>query len=272
MASKIASACSNYHILNLIGGYRVSYGLFAALNHGIFEYLETNDGGRTARQTAKDLTLDETATTVLLDNCTSVDLLVKEIPAGKMKNALYSNSDQTKRYLLPKSPESIYGYAILEARTLSKLVANFEHVVKEGKSQWERTFGMSSEETFANLYENRESLIEFEEGMGSRMKMSMSAVLGAFDLSGFSHLCDLGGLLSLSLESVNTNLHALCYCCKYTLPSGKRRNCSTELVLVYLKPCFHDAMKFPDIDVRGWDIMLSFQKLFACLYFPMCKP
>ena len=84
MASKIASACSNYHILNLIGGYRASYGLFAALNHGIFEYLETNGGGQTARQTAKDLTLDETATTVLLDNCTSVDLLVKEIPAGEM--------------------------------------------------------------------------------------------------------------------------------------------------------------------------------------------
>ena len=31
--------------------------------------------------------------------------------------------------------------------------------------------------------------------MGSRMKMSMSAVLGAFDLSEFSHICDLGGLL-----------------------------------------------------------------------------
>ena len=140
------------------------------------------------------MTLDETATTVLLDNCTSVDLLVKEIPAGEMKNALYSNSDQTKRYLLPKSPESIYGYAILEARRLCKLVANFEHVVKEGKSQWEGTFGMSSEETFVNLYENREKLIEFVEGMGSRMKMSMSAVLGAFDLSEFSHICDIGGL------------------------------------------------------------------------------
>ena len=137
-----------------------------------------------------------------------------------MKNALYSNSDQTKRYLLTKSPESIYGYAILEARTLCKLVANFERVGKEGKSQWERTFGMSSEETFANLYENRESLIEFEEGMGSRMKMSMSAVLGAFGLSGFSHLCDLGGLLIVivKLRIGIINFHVLFYCCRYTLP------------------------------------------------------
>jgi hypothetical protein len=202
MASKIASECSNYHILNLIGGYRASYGLFAALNHGIFEYLERKDDGRTARQTAKDLTLDETATTVLLDNCTSVDLLVKDIPGGKMENAIYSNSEQTKRFLLHKGPESIYGYAILEARTLCKLVANFEHAVKEGKSQWGRTFGMSSEDTFASLYENRESLIEFEEGMGSRMKMSMNAVLGAFDLSGFSHLCDLGGMCAHSILSL----------------------------------------------------------------------
>jgi hypothetical protein len=208
MASKIASACSNYHILNLIGGYRPSYGWFAALNHGIFEYLEKKDEGQTARQTAKDLALDETATTVLLDNCTSLDLLVKEIPGRKMENALYANSEQTKRYLLPKSPESIYGYAILEARTLCKLVANFEHAVKEGKSQWERTFGVSSEETFANLYENRESLIEFEAGMGSRMKMSMASVLGAFDLSGFSHHCDLGGMCLANGKSSVLNFYS----------------------------------------------------------------
>ena len=194
MASKIASTCNNYHVLNLIIGYRTSYGLFSTLNLGIFEYLEKNDGGRTARQTAKDMNLDETATTVLLDICTSVDLLVKKIPNGKIDNAIYSNSEQTKRYLLPGSPESIYAYAIFEARTICKFVANFEHTVKEGKSQWERTFGMSSEKTFSNLYENRQSLIKFEERMDCRMKMSMNSVLGAFDLSGFSHLCDLGGM------------------------------------------------------------------------------
>ena len=194
MAYKIASACSNYHVLNLISGYRASYGLFAALNHGIFEYLENKDRGRTARQTAKDLILDEKATTVLLDNCTSVDLLVKEIPNGEVKNALYSNSEQTKRYLLPKSPESVYGYAIIEAKTISKLVANFEHTVKEGKCQWERTFGVSVEECYSNLFNSKEKMIEFVEGMSCRMKMSMSSVLGAFDLSGFSHLCDLGGV------------------------------------------------------------------------------
>ena len=88
MVSKITTAC-NYHVLKLICGYRASYGLFAALNHGIFDYLETTTGGQTAKQTAKDLRLDETATTVLLDNCTSVDLLVKEIPNEKMENALY---------------------------------------------------------------------------------------------------------------------------------------------------------------------------------------
>ena len=198
MASKITSVCSNYHVLNLISCYRASYGLFAALNHGIFEYLEANTGGQTAKQTAKELTLDETATTVLLDNCTSVDLLVKEILNEKMEDALYSNSEQTKRYLLRKSPESVHGYAIFQAQKVCKLMANFEHTVKEGKSQWERTFGMTSEETFANMYKDRESLIVFLEGMNSRMKMSMSSVLGVFDLSGFSHLCDLGGIYRVS--------------------------------------------------------------------------
>ena len=193
MASNIIPACKNYHVVSLIMGYRASYGLFAALNHGIFEYLEKSDGGRTAGQTAKDLTLDELATTVLLDTCTSLDLLVKEIPQGKMENALYSNSQQTKRYLLPKSPESIHGYAVGEARMYSKLSANFEHTLKDGKSQWERTFGKSSEETFANLYETREKLIEFLEAMESRMKMCISSVLDPFDLSGFRHLCDVGG-------------------------------------------------------------------------------
>ena len=90
MASKITSTCSKYHVLSLISCYRASYGLFAALNHGIFDYLETTTGGQTAKQTVTDLRLDETATTVLLDNCTSVDLLVKEIPNEKMVNALSS--------------------------------------------------------------------------------------------------------------------------------------------------------------------------------------
>ena len=84
---------------------------------------------------------------------------------------------------------------MLEAQKLCKLMANFERTVREGKSQRERTFGMTSEETFANMYKDRESLIVFLEGMNSRMKMSMSSVLGAFNLSGFSHLCDLGGIL-----------------------------------------------------------------------------
>ena len=53
---------------------------------------------------------------------------------------------------------------------------------------------MSSEKTFSNLYENRQSLIKFEERMDCRMKMSMNSVLGAFDLSGFSHLFDLEGM------------------------------------------------------------------------------
>ncbi|XP_028410665.1 acetylserotonin O-methyltransferase-like isoform X1 [Dendronephthya gigantea] len=205
MAFTIASACSNSHVLNLIGGYRASYGLFAALNHGIFQYLETKDGGRTARQTARDLILDETATTVLLDNCTSVDLLVKEIPNGEVENALYSNSEQTKRYLLPKSPESLYEYAIVEAKTMSKLVSNFEHTVKEGKWQWERAFGVSLEdECYTNLFNNKEKMIEFVEGMGCRMNMSISSVLGPFDFSEFNHHCDLGGAGgALSYAAVN---------------------------------------------------------------------
>lgn len=66
MTSKNASACNNYHVLNHTIGYWASYSLFISLNLGIFEYLEKNDSGRIAWQTAKDTSLDETATTVSL--------------------------------------------------------------------------------------------------------------------------------------------------------------------------------------------------------------
>ena len=89
------------------------------------------------------------------------------------------------------------------AQKACKLMANFEHTVKEGKSQWGQTFGMTSEEAFANFYKDRESLIGFLEARNSRMKMSMSSVLGAFDLSGFSHLCDLGGICILYYAMLN---------------------------------------------------------------------
>ncbi|XP_028396563.1 acetylserotonin O-methyltransferase-like [Dendronephthya gigantea] len=191
MAAK--SVPSIEHFLNLLGGYRMSYAMFAALNHGVFEYIEKSDEGRTAEQTAKDLTLDETATTVLLDTCTSVDLLVKDIPNGKVENARYSNSEQTKRYLLQKGSETFYGYALHVARNACKLTSNFEYTLKEGTNQWERTFGLSSEKCFDNFYRSRDKLIEFGDAMDSMLKISMPSVLTPFDLSGFSHLCDLGG-------------------------------------------------------------------------------
>ncbi|XP_028396749.1 acetylserotonin O-methyltransferase-like isoform X2 [Dendronephthya gigantea] len=184
------------HVLNLLGGYRMSYAMFAALNHGIFENLEKSDEGRTAEQTAKDLTLDETATTVLLDTCTSVDLLVKEIPNGEMVNARYSNSEHTKRYLLANSPESLYSFAILMSRLGTKHIVNFaEHVIKEGANQQntEQVLELSSKEPFENLYKTKDKMVAFGEAMHALMTVSLPTVLGPFDLSRFNHLCDLGG-------------------------------------------------------------------------------
>ena len=190
MASK---ATKSYHVLDLVCSYGKSFGLFAALNHGIFDYLEKNDNGKTAQQTAYDLCLDEVAATILLDSCTSFNLLVKEIPDGKMEKAIYRNAKETKRHLLPQSPESLYHFAIFQSRVMSKLSANFGHALKDGKSQWQRTFGMKSEEAFNNIFKKRESVVEFVEAMKNRIQMCTSLLLGTFDLSGFSHLCDLGG-------------------------------------------------------------------------------
>lgn len=205
MASESAKS-SGHHVLDILWSYSKSFALFAALNNGVFEYLEKNEGGRTAQQTANDLCLDGVATTILLDNCTSSNLLVKEVPKENMEEAIYRNSDETKRHLLPQSPESLYKYVIFEARVMSKLSVNFEHALKEGTSQWQRTFGMTSEEAFNNLYKNKESLIEFEEAMKNRIEICKSSLLETFDLSGFSHLCDLGGD---NLKSAQSSMHSI---------------------------------------------------------------
>ena len=82
---------------------------------------------------------------------------------------------------------------LLHISYISLKSTNFEHTLKDGKSQWGRTFGKSSEKIFVNLYETRKTMVEFLESVESHMKMLASSVLASFDLSRFKHLCDFGG-------------------------------------------------------------------------------
>ena len=73
---------------------QTSYGLFAALNHGIFAYLENKDEGRTAQQTAKDMILDS------YDSFTRYLHLSRFISKGyiRQKNAGFARTWRKRRF------------------------------------------------------------------------------------------------------------------------------------------------------------------------------
>ncbi|CAI9568051.1 unnamed protein product [Staurois parvus] len=65
--------------------------------------------------------------------------------------------------------------------------------LREGKSQYERAFGVSSKDLFEAIYRSEEEMLTFMHHMDSIWKLYGMDVIHAFDLSEFHTVCDVGG-------------------------------------------------------------------------------
>ncbi|XP_026502456.1 acetylserotonin O-methyltransferase-like, partial [Terrapene carolina triunguis] len=63
----------------------------------------------------------------------------------------------------------------------------------DGKNQYERAFGVSSKDLFEALYRSEEEMIKFMYGLNAIWSICGRDVIGAFDLSPFTVIYDLGG-------------------------------------------------------------------------------
>jgi acetylserotonin N-methyltransferase len=157
--------------------------MFAAVRLGIFDRLET--APQTAAQLAAAHSLNPAALARLLDGCVSLSLLVREADS-------YRNTPTASRYLVSASPDTLAGYIVYSDQSLYHLWGHFEDAVREGSNRWVQVFG-SRDSLFAHYFRDEAATRSFLGGMHGLGQLTSAQIVQAFDLSGFTHLVDLGG-------------------------------------------------------------------------------
>jgi acetylserotonin N-methyltransferase len=170
-------------ILGLIDAFRTSKVMFTAVSLGIFDRLEESPAGAAALAAEKACHPD--ALERLLNACVALGLLAQD-------GDQYRNEPAASQYLRLKSPDTLTGYILFSDRVLYRLWGNLEDAVREGTHRWAQTFGGRSG-VFEELFSTEEAMRTFVAGMHGMGLVASPAVVAAFDLSRFTHLCDLGG-------------------------------------------------------------------------------
>lgn len=166
-------------IIELIEAFRRSKTMFAAVQLGIF------DGARPAG--CKELPR-------LLDACAALGLLEK-------RGGEYINTPEADKYLRAASPDSLTGYIHYSNEALYPMWGHLEDAVREGTPRWAQTFGVQGG-IWAGYFRTEETKRDFLNGMHGFGRISSPAVAGAFDLSRFHRLVDLGGASGHLAEAV----------------------------------------------------------------------
>ena len=177
-------------IMYLIHAYRASQALFTACDLGIFDILHTSSTPLSAQVISQNLSSNPDATTRLLDSLVSLELLEK---AKQGDLWLYNNTAIANKFLTKSSRESLVDFIAINNKTVYPMFANLESAVREGTTQWMKTFGRSSEELWKELYGSQEACLRFTGAMHGSSLQGCDAVAQAFDLTAYTKCCDLGG-------------------------------------------------------------------------------
>jgi acetylserotonin N-methyltransferase len=170
-------------ILDLIEAFRRSKVMFTAVRLGVFEELAT--APRSSADLSFRLSADRRALARLLDGCIALGLLERD-------GELYSNTAAATRFLTKNSPDTLAGYIVYSDRSLYKLWDHLDDAVREGKNRWAQTFGDRAS-LFDHYFRDETSTRSFLAGMHGFGQLASPRIVGAFDLSRFTHLADLGG-------------------------------------------------------------------------------
>ena len=177
-------------IMYLIHAYRASQSLFTACDLGIFDMLYTSSTPLSAQVVSQNLSSNPDATTRLLDSLVCLELLEKTKEGDLW---LYNNTTIADRFLTKSIRESLVDFIAINSKTEYPMFANLASAVREGTTQWMKTFGRSSEELWKEQYGNEEACLRFTGAMHCSSLHGCNAVAQAFDLTAYTKCCDLGG-------------------------------------------------------------------------------
>ena len=188
-------------IIDLIDAFRRSKIMFAAVSLGIFDLL--SKGPAEASTLAHATNTNADALERLLDACCGLGLLLKH-------GRTYANHPALEPYLCRSSSTTLAGYILYSHHALYPLWGNIEDAVREGSHRWEQTFGARGP-IFDHFFKSESAKRDFLAGMNGFGMLSSPLVAGAFDLSRFRHMVDLGGAtghLSIAVCNRNQDLRA----------------------------------------------------------------
>ncbi len=170
-------------VLQIIDGLRLSKAVFAALEIGVFDLLETE--ALDAAGSAERLHLSVDGAERLLDVCASLGLLVKE-------DGIYRNTPLASAYLVRDSPHTLSGYMLYSNRVSWKLWGHLEEAITEGTPRWNQAFG-GDVNLFDHFFRTENAKRTFLAGMHGLGMLSSPTVATTFDLSSHQVVADLGG-------------------------------------------------------------------------------
>ena len=191
-------------ILDLVEAFRRSKTLFCAVKLGIFDLLQP--APLPAREIAKQIGTDASATERLLFACVSLQLLEEE--GGRFRN-----TPAAEGYLCRGSATSMAGYILYSNDVLFQMWDHLEDAVREGTHRWNQSFGFSGP-LFDSFFPTDDAMRTFIMGMHGFGTLSSPAVAQAFDLSQFQTVADLGGAtghLTVALCERYPRLHGLVF-------------------------------------------------------------
>ncbi|NWU77292.1 ASMT methyltransferase, partial [Onychorhynchus coronatus] len=177
-------------IVQYSSGFLVSKVMFTACELGVFDLLLASGEPLSSDSIAACLGTSTTGMERLLEACVGLKLLAVEVT---QEGALYRNTEISNIYLTKSSPKSQYHMMMYYSNTVYLCWQHLTEAVREGRNQYERTFGISSKDPFGAMYRSEEEMSKFMAGQNSVWSICGRDVLAAFDLSSFTQVCDLGG-------------------------------------------------------------------------------
>ncbi|XP_074248519.1 putative bifunctional dTTP/UTP pyrophosphatase/methyltransferase protein isoform X1 [Saimiri boliviensis] len=173
-------------LLKLINGFKTSKALFTACKLKVFDLLK--DGApQKAADIAPKVDASVCGTERLLDACAALRLLEKSEQG-------YSNTEAADVYLVSDGAYSLHGYVAYSSEVTWNLFTHLEVAVRDGTNQNVSLLGETAGDVFQDvLYRSPEARLQFMRAMHGLTKLSARHVPAAFDLSGFSSACDVGG-------------------------------------------------------------------------------
>ncbi|XP_032384744.1 acetylserotonin O-methyltransferase [Etheostoma spectabile] len=229
-------------ILEYMEGFLISKTVFSSCELGVFDVLLASERPLSAEEISQAIGASLDGTQRLLAACSGLQLLNTHQDNGQV---FYSNTEQARVYLTRSSPVSLYQSIQYSSRTIYLCWHYLTDAVREGRNQYEKAFGVTSNDLFQALYRSDEEMLKFMQLMNSIWNICGKDVVTAFDLSPFKIICDLGGC-SGALAKQCTSAYPECSVTIFDLPKVVHTSRKHFVTEADQRISFHEGDFFKD--------------------------